>query len=144
MKLTQVCLLASVLSACSMIPKQDPTQNIDVANSAQAISTSENLDDTQDSGPEFSSAQAENTIVDAPTLDVWGRIIHNLALTNNVDNPRVDKHLSWFVRHPQHVKKVSERAQRYLFHISAEVEALTSSRHQSAFVSDQDRLKLHW
>jgi membrane-bound lytic murein transglycosylase D len=123
MKLTQVCLLASVLSACSMVPKQDATQNIDVANSAQAISTSENLDDTQDSGPELSSVQVENTIVDAPTLDVWGRIIHNLALTNNVDNPRVDKHLSWFVRHPQHVKKVSERAQRYLFHISAEVEA---------------------
>lgn len=137
MKLTQVCLLASLLSACSMIPKQDPTQNSDAINSTPTTSTSISSENAQNSeqvssvssntsteSTERSSYNEDNSSpVDVFTPDVWDRIVRNFALTSNTDNPRIDKHLSWFVKHPQHVEKVSERAQRYLFHISAEVEA---------------------
>lgn len=53
--------------------------------------------------------------------DVWQRIQSQMRL-EIPDNRRVRAQKSWYSRHPEYMKRVTERAQPYLFHIVQELE----------------------
>ena len=56
-----------------------------------------------------------------PEEDVWQRIRNGLSM-NDLDSPLIKRHEKWYASHPDYVLRMSERAKRYLFHITEEVE----------------------
>jgi len=73
--------------------------------------TSVNLNE-QDRYPELTAL---------PEEDVWQRIRNGFSM-NDLDSPLVKRHEKWYASHPDYVLRMSERAKRYLFHITEEVE----------------------
>ncbi len=70
-------------------------------------------DDTQsDDYPSFSAL---------PDETVWQRIRSGFAM-NELNSPLIRNHEKWYASHPDYVLRMSERAQRYLFYITEEVE----------------------
>jgi membrane-bound lytic murein transglycosylase D len=73
------------------------------------------------------SAQEATTNIDYPVLtalpekDVWQRIRSGFAM-NELNSPLVKRHEKWYAKHPAYMLRMSERAQRYLFYITEEVE----------------------
>ena len=56
-----------------------------------------------------------------PEEDVWQRIRNGFRM-NDLDSPLIKRHEKWYASHPDYVLRMSERAKRYLFHITEEVE----------------------
>ena len=60
--------------------------------------------------------------VDLEALDdVWLRVKNQLSF-NIPDNQRVRAQRNWYLNHPQYMRRVSQRAQPYLFHIVEQLE----------------------
>ena len=53
--------------------------------------------------------------------DLWQRIRDGYALGEN-PHSRVDDYVSWYAKHQGYIDRVSERGQRYLFHITQRLE----------------------
>ncbi|HUW25365.1 MAG TPA: transglycosylase SLT domain-containing protein [Gallionella sp.] len=53
--------------------------------------------------------------------DLWVRIRSGFAM-HDLNSPLVARHEQWYARHPDYVARMTERARRYLYHISVEVE----------------------
>jgi len=72
------------------------------------------------SGPEESmqSGQAKSTVT---TQDLWSRIRNGFAM-RELDSKLVAKHERWYANHPDYVERMTDRARRYLFYITEEVE----------------------
>ncbi|GAB4128289.1 MAG: transglycosylase SLT domain-containing protein [Sideroxydans sp.] len=74
-----------------------------------------------------SAAQTEEPAATFPELtalpddDVWQRIRAGFGM-EELASPLVARHEKWYANHPDYVLRMSERAQRYLFHIVEEVE----------------------
>ncbi|BFM11865.1 LysM peptidoglycan-binding domain-containing protein [Simiduia litorea] len=60
----------------------------------------------------------------APSADVnlWDRVRDGFQIPS-VHNERVDTYISWYSRNDNYMKRVSERANRYLYHIVEQLEA---------------------
>jgi len=56
-----------------------------------------------------------------PEEDVWQRIRNGFSM-NDLDSPLIKRHAKWYASHPDYVLRMSERASRYLFYITEEVE----------------------
>ncbi|GAA5316592.1 MAG: LysM peptidoglycan-binding domain-containing protein [Candidatus Pelagadaptatus aseana] len=52
---------------------------------------------------------------------LWDRIRAGYGLKYQ-QHPRIDKHLSWYRKHPSYIKRVTERSERYLFYIVEQAE----------------------
>lgn len=72
-----------------------------------------------DDDPAVSSADTE--LAALPEEDVWQRIRNGLAM-DDLDSPLIKRHEKWYASHPDYILRMSERAQRYLFYITEEVE----------------------
>ncbi len=48
--------------------------------------------------------------------NIWDRIRSGYAIPE-VDNKRVQRKIDWYKRHPRHLERVTERAQRYVYHV---------------------------
>ena len=53
--------------------------------------------------------------------DLWGRIRGGFAM-RDLDSPLVDRHEQWYASRPDYVARMVDRARRYLFYITTEVE----------------------
>lgn len=53
---------------------------------------------------------------------IWDRLLALYAL-QEVDDPRVERELNWFLDHPDYIARVQERAEPYLYQIINEIEA---------------------
>ena len=53
--------------------------------------------------------------------DLWSRIRNGFAM-RELDSKLVARHEKWYARNPEYVARMSERASRYLFYITEEVE----------------------
>jgi len=72
------------------------------------------------SGPGDSSlSNQEKTAV--ATHDLWSRIRNGFAM-RELDSKLVSKHEKWYANHPDYVERMSDRARRYLYYITEEVE----------------------
>ncbi|MDP2759875.1 MAG: transglycosylase SLT domain-containing protein [Sideroxyarcus sp.] len=56
-----------------------------------------------------------------PEDDVWQRIRNGFSM-DDLDSPLIKRHEKWYASHPDYVLRMSDRAKRYLFHITEEVE----------------------
>ncbi len=55
------------------------------------------------------------------TTDLWERIRKGFEL-HEVNHPRVETYLEWYVKHPQYLQRVGERGNPYLHHITSRLE----------------------
>lgn len=53
--------------------------------------------------------------------DLWQRIRLGFAM-KELDSPLIARHISWYANRPDYMMRMTERAQRYLFYITEEVE----------------------
>lgn len=70
--------------------------------------------------PEVPVAQ-QSSIYAPTTSDLWKRIRDGFAM-GELDSKLVTKHEKWYASHPDYVDRMTERARRYLFYITEEVE----------------------
>ena len=54
--------------------------------------------------------------------DVWQRLRDNFELAD-IDHPRIQRQLNWYIKHPSYINRVVERARPYMYFIAEEVEA---------------------
>ena len=70
--------------------------------------------------PEVPVAQ-QSSIYAPSTSDLWKRIRDGFSM-GELDSKLVTKHEKWYASHPDYVDRMTERARRYLFYITEEVE----------------------
>lgn len=70
------------------------------------------------SGVALTTAIAEQTPVSG---DLWQRIRNGFAM-HDLNSKLIARHEKWYASRPEYVERMSERAQRYLFYITEEVE----------------------
>lgn len=71
--------------------------------------------ETQESS-QYGTAKSEQA-----TQDLWSRIRNGFAM-RELDSKLVAKHEKWYANHPDYVDRMTDRARRYLFYITEEVE----------------------
>lgn len=63
----------------------------------------------------------EQSTTDAGQEDIWARIRHGFEMPD-LDSEYTAKHEQWYAARPDYVKRMTERSEKYLFHIVEEVE----------------------
>jgi len=69
-----------------------------------------------------SATRNPENIVDKPITDLWQRIREGYAIPQQTLHSDTKKQLAWFVKHPDYIDRVVERARPYLHHIVTELE----------------------
>ncbi|UPW19806.1 LysM peptidoglycan-binding domain-containing protein [Agarivorans sp. TSD2052] len=127
MKALIVGLFTLLLGACQLttpttqdaaVAVEEPaTQPLD----AQAAKPDERAL-TQSITDQATATDAE--LVNAPVVydDVWIRIEDQLSIPLPENNRRLQAQLNWFLKHPDYMNRVSQRANPYLFFIVEEIE----------------------
>jgi membrane-bound lytic murein transglycosylase D len=54
--------------------------------------------------------------------DMWERLRTGFAIPVNENNPRINSQRNWYQKHPRYLKRVSDRANRYIYHIAEQVD----------------------
>ncbi len=110
-----------LLGACAAQPPNAQIEPQSPASTPQTPSS-------RDAGPTLlASAQplagilADTPVTLTPT-DLWESMRRNFGLPSRNDK-RVQVQRSWYARHPQYMRRVSQRAERYAAHILRQVEA---------------------
>ena len=132
-------IIAIALSACAL-PKQSdlPVQTAIQEHQIQEpkLTTPESAPtvaaDTESSeeAPAAESANdATNENIDTaehdelfPAIDLWQRIRNNFSIAPQDDHKRLMRQLQWYVKHPDYMVRVTERAIPYLHFIVEEIE----------------------
>ena len=127
------CLFAT---ACSLPKNQDsldlastnPSTNIqlnsvsgDAAYPAHYFLARNDLDTNTESSED--AAYSETFPSNREPGDVWQRLRSKFSLPTQ-NNKRLDQQLNWYVKHPEYMKRVSERAAPYLHYIAETAEAM--------------------
>jgi len=73
-------------------------------------------------GADASSTAADVSSASASQDDVWQRIRNGFKIEDATPNPLVAVHESWYAARPESVRRMVDRARRYLFHIVEEVD----------------------
>ncbi len=94
------------LNGCALISVQDAEQSSLNSNNTTV---------------EDSASINEEDLFPRIKLDAWTRIRSGFALPL-VEHKRIDQQLRWYVRHPEYMKRVTERARPYLQYIVKTVE----------------------
>lgn len=80
--------------------------------------TQENI--SVDTPSETIAVQAE--ITPKPVTDLWQRIREGYGIDHPTLHKKTQSQLTWFVKHPDYIDRVVERARPYLHHIVDEIE----------------------
>ena len=67
------------------------------------------------------SSQSETANPEPAMQDLWSRIRGGFAM-RGLDSKLVARHEKWYANHPDYVERMTDRARRYLFYITEEVE----------------------
>jgi len=95
-----------------------------LAHAGETLALSTSLTDTL---PPESLSNARNIQlellpdIDLPMNDLWVRIRGGFAM-RDLDSPLIAKHEQWYANRPDYVARMTERARRYLYYITSEVE----------------------
>jgi len=121
MRLILTALLTLLLAACA-------TQGTQTSGNAAGANATANSQFEVD--PSLRKATADQTIdldhnsVDALAKgqgDLWGRIRNGFQLTD-LDGDLVQTQLNWYTSRPDYVQRMTERSQKYLYHIVESLE----------------------
>ncbi len=131
-KFLLVALFSSLMTACTVpftkveeIPAEPEIQaktTMTLATTWQAA-----YGEVQDSEVNALSTAAvvelePENITPAPITDLWQRIRNGYGIPYPTMHSDTEKQLAWFVKHPEYVARVVERARPYLHHIVDELE----------------------
>lgn len=112
-------VLALVLSGCQMT--QPTTPDSDVETTSDNTSTAPVVPATSVTAPVESPVVAAPIVTPQSQQDVWQRIAMQLEMPIP-DHKMVDYYRTWYLKHPGHLKTVSERAQPFLYLITEKIE----------------------
>ncbi|MBE9533064.1 MAG: LysM peptidoglycan-binding domain-containing protein [Proteobacteria bacterium] len=135
LKIPTLLFLVSVLAGCNSpfttvredAPKV-PEASVVAANedSTWQQAYGESQDNEQNTLPDIASPEIDlDTLTQAetaPITDLWQRLRNGYAIPYPELHKDTQKQLSWFVKHPDYIGRVVERARPYLFHIVTELE----------------------
>jgi len=114
-------LAASILTACSA-PLTQPDQ-------AEAPDSTSISGDANYPAALLANDETITTIATEQTLtepveqtDVWQRIREGFSLAETADHPRLQRELDWYVRHPDYMQRVAERATPYMYYVVDTIE----------------------
>jgi membrane-bound lytic murein transglycosylase D len=109
--LTQSAFAEENLDPNTHLPYMPPESSLAQPESPQLVAT------TQISAPASNEVSGQ---IHYPS-DLWQRIRNGFAM-RELDSKLIANHEKWYARHPDYVTRMSERSQRYLYYITAEVE----------------------
>lgn len=113
------CLQLSILF--SIVACQSTTQVVDVPTTQdQAVIATEPAVIHESSIPVASPpvtppAQPAN-------IDLWQRVRSGFQLDHEINRRQVKQEIDWFVKHPDYIKRVADRARKHLHHIVEQLE----------------------
>lgn len=112
-------VLALALTGCQLT-QQDPSTT---QNSETNTPSTESSSIAKVSKPSASTAQSKPVPVVTPQTqeDVWQRIAMQLEMPIP-DHKTVDYYRTWYIKHPNHLKTVSQRAEPFLYLITEKIE----------------------
>ncbi len=61
------------------------------------------------------------TAGNSSSADLWQRTRQHFALDLDIDHPRINQQLQWYIKHPRYLERVTERAQRYHHYVLSRV-----------------------
>lgn len=108
--------IALLVSACTMPP-------VATAPTGPAPSRTPAQPQQEHAGPTLLAAAQPVTGViisgykPLPPADLWQRLRPDFDLPLQMDNPRIRVQRQWYVKHPEYLQRVTERARRYAWHI---------------------------
>ncbi|SDW63528.1 LysM peptidoglycan-binding domain-containing protein [Marinobacter mobilis] len=80
------------------------------------------LQATAEKARESLEAMPPQADADIGNSDLWQRLRDGFSLDLTVSNERIEQQLNWYVNHPSYIRRVSERASRYMYHVLNEAE----------------------
>ncbi|CAH0524964.1 LysM peptidoglycan-binding domain-containing protein [Vibrio hippocampi] len=120
--------LALLLAGCQLTQPESSSTTTEPTNSpAETVSTTPPVSAPSDTA-EIKDDKTQSAIKEVKKTtpqdqeDVWQRIAMQLEM-QIPDNKKVDYYRKWYIKHPQHLKTVSERAKPFLYLITEEIEA---------------------
>lgn len=132
MKLLSLVLLSILMVACTTpftkvdeAPVED--EPLEQAETTPVSTWQEAYGEPQDKEVNALSEQLivesePENITPAPITDLWQRIRNGYAIPHSTMHSATEKQLAWFIKHPDYIDRVVERARPYLHHIVDELE----------------------
>ncbi len=129
--LGSVCLII-LLSGCShLITKTEiatPTVPSPTSQTQPEVTPKTSWEEAYGEPQDGTINEVQNTpsepenVTPKPATDLWQRIRHGYAINESLNHPEITQQLEWFVRHPDYIARVVERARPYLHYIVDELE----------------------
>jgi membrane-bound lytic murein transglycosylase D len=113
-----------LMTACSGNVKNTVDEPLPAEQEVTAIEESsweEAYGETQEPQQNELSVVEEEPVVIVP-IDLWERLRQGYAIPNATLHANTQKQLDWFVRHPEYIARVADRAEPYLYHIVDQIE----------------------
>ncbi|ELX4136658.1 LysM peptidoglycan-binding domain-containing protein [Vibrio vulnificus] len=112
-----------LLSGCQSLQTESNTSATPETNASQAKSSQQTAKKVKSSDKTLKNVAPEQPVVTPQTQeDVWQRIAMQLSL-EVPDHEKVDYYRTWYLKHPNHLKTVSQRATPFLYLITEKIEA---------------------
>ncbi|ELL0559373.1 LysM peptidoglycan-binding domain-containing protein [Vibrio vulnificus] len=112
-----------LLSGCQSLQTESNTSATPETNASQAKSSQQTAKKVKSSDKTLKNVASEQPVVTPQTQeDVWQRIAMQLSL-EVPDHEKVDYYRTWYLKHPNHLKTVSQRATPFLYLITEKIEA---------------------
>ncbi|HAS6039301.1 TPA: LysM peptidoglycan-binding domain-containing protein [Vibrio vulnificus] len=112
-----------LLSGCQSLQTESNTSATPETNASQAKSSQQTAKKVKSSDKTLKNVAPEQPVVTPQTQeDVWQRIAMLLSL-EVPDHEKVDYYRTWYLKHPNHLKTVSQRATPFLYLITEKIEA---------------------
>ncbi|HAS6255522.1 TPA: LysM peptidoglycan-binding domain-containing protein [Vibrio vulnificus] len=112
-----------LLSGCQSLQTESNTSAAPETNASQAKSSQQTAKKVKPSDKTLENVAPEQPVVTPQTQeDVWQRIAMQLSL-DVPDHEKVDYYRTWYLKHPNHLKTVSQRATPFLYLITEKIEA---------------------
>ncbi|EHZ2550086.1 LysM peptidoglycan-binding domain-containing protein [Vibrio vulnificus] len=112
-----------LLSGCQSLQTESNTSATPETNASQAKSSQQTAKKVKSSDKTLKNIAPEQPVVTPQTQeDVWQRIAMQLSL-EVPDHEKVDYYRTWYLKHPNHLKTVSQRATPFLYLITEKIEA---------------------
>src|SRR3984957_13004429 len=113
-------LLVLMLAACA---SQGPTtsSNTTAPNPATQQAVADALRNTASAKETINVDQGSVDQLTSPDADLWARIRRGFQMPD-LQSDLVDMQVNWYAQRPEYVQRMTERSQKYLYHIVEELE----------------------
>ncbi|WP_438970633.1 LysM peptidoglycan-binding domain-containing protein [Methylophaga sp.] len=123
-----VSLIVLLVASCSSSPEKvaEPSLSPKTPPASLAQNNYAHSQQSTQQDQENNTRPANTPQAKAPTLpitDIWQRVRSGFMISDYQQlHPDTERHLRWFIDHPEHVSRVIERARPYIYHIVEEIQ----------------------